>query len=235
MATFSEWTERLKVYNDYIRALAEHKLKTAQAELVLAEAQHVLAMVEAKRLVIRELERQFQKLKTFENKTQKTIEQFEMRSNDCQNLLDGDFLASIVYTRARAGYKFFLNKALIESPDSLLDIEVPANARPASNFVNCRTQGGTTDPLPEDETTAIGMMEWMFENRYVAKTGRPAQRTVLKLVKAIDSCASSAVTTMKSAIKAMSKDTYDTWKPVEILGIEVDATAKSIESAGATA
>ena len=36
--SFSEWTERLKVYNDYINALANYRLNVAKAEKEHAEA-----------------------------------------------------------------------------------------------------------------------------------------------------------------------------------------------------
>ena len=57
--SFGEWTERLKVYNDYINALANYRLNVAKAEKEHAEAANLWALARAKAVVIRELERDF--------------------------------------------------------------------------------------------------------------------------------------------------------------------------------
>lgn len=229
--TFSEWTERLKVYNTYIKTLGEYKLNTAKAEKELAQAQGELAVARAKATVARQLERDLNGLVRLENTVRRKVTAFRKRERRVLALLTGRRIATNRYSASVAAYKTFEIEALLEAPDTLFGVQVPLTARSPSNFIDVRNRG-QIEPTPTEVENGLQYMDWLHQRRYITKTGSAAQRVVIAMIATINSVAEDEVEKMKEAMAQMRDKTYQAWQPVSILGVPVNSAAKKVESAG---
>ena len=230
--TFADWTDRLKVYNDYIKALAEYKLKTAQAEVEIAKAADLWADVRAKHTVIDQIQRELKAFNQAQASMKREIKQVEDREKAALRLLRGSKLETNAYSNAWANYVWFETSAVIGSGDKLYLVKVKQSARTADNFIV------TSPKFPlvaatKDIDNGLKLMDWMNDHRFVADRGSDAQQVVVKLFQEINAVATKTVADINARLAAIRKNTFDAWNFNAILGVSPNPAAKKIESAGA--
>jgi hypothetical protein len=230
--TFADWTTRLEVYVDFIRALGEHKLKSAQAELAWAEALNQYTVVEARQVVVGQLRRAMRRLDREEARYARWVWQVELRRRRVDILVAGRRPSANSWPAIAAAYHWFASRALLETGESLFDITVPAAARGGANYRNATLPTIACGDVPEDLTTALGLMEWLFEERYVPRVGSAAHRVVVQLMQAMNQPARATVQLLRAQLDALHTATYDTWKPLAILGVEDSQVTREIKQAG---
>lgn len=224
---FQAYTERLKVFNDFVRALGEYKLKEAEAELKNAQAAGEYVRVRILDSVRLQLEVDLRKLRTASRETERQIKSLEGRSQAASLFLRGEFLPN--YGSAKIGYKYFETQAMLEGSEDLFAIECRSESIQAKHLVNCRTKGGECAALPEDlEPNALAFMDWMLGKKYLPRTGTPAQRCVIKLFQAFNNIAKRKVTAIQELYSQVKKGTYDVWQPASIIGLEPTPAQKRV-------
>jgi hypothetical protein len=230
-ASFADWTERLKVYNDYIRALADLKLKTAEADLQNARAANEMAVVRLKEVVIGQLERDLRAFNRAIASERRSLEQFNKKDRAARLLLRGSRILSGSFVSGWSGYVFFESRALLEAGDRLFRIRVSKAARKSSNFISISNQQ-TADDAPPDIENALQLMQWLHEKRYLAARGSMGQFVVVKLFQEINQIAKDAAEAIRTRMSEMRSTTYDVWKLRTIFGASDSPAAKRIEATG---
>jgi hypothetical protein len=232
VGTFADWTTRMEVYVDFIRALGEHKLKAAQAEVAWAEAMGQYAVVDARRLVVRQLQRSMRQLHREEARFARWAWQVDQRRRRIDILVSGRRPSAASWPGIRAAYHWFASRALLESGESLFEITIPSAARSGANFRNATLPSIACADLPADLSTALGMMEWLLDERYVPRPGSAAHRVIVQLFRAMNAPAQATVARLRAELDALRSSTYETWKPLAILGVEESRVIREIKDAG---
>ncbi len=229
--TFAEWTERMKVYNDYVRALAEYKKVAAENLIRQAEAQQKWQKARAMQIVVRQLELAIRGLNREKTRNNREIAKIRAREKDTELLMRGR--RTNHFQVAWGGFEWFMRKALVEpGGDDLYDIVISSEARPARNFLNNRQPEKSCDPVPEDLQNVLEFADWMRSKQYMARFGRPAHRDLRGLLESINEIAGATVETLRDYIAQIEQGTYNAWQPVSIIGVETSATATKIQEAG---
>jgi hypothetical protein len=230
-ASFADWTERLKAYNDYIRALADLKLKTAEADLQNARAANEMAVVRLKNVVIGQIGRDLRAFNRAIASQRRSLQQFENKDKAARLLLRGSRIMSGSFVSGWSGYVFFESRALLEAGERLFRIRVSKAARKSSNFISVSNQQTVNDAPPEIEN-ALQLMQWLHEQRYLAARGSMGQLVVVKLFQEINQIAKDATGAIRKRMDEMRSTTYDVWKLRAIFGASESPAAKKIEEAG---
>ena len=229
--SFADWTDRLKVYNEYIKALADYKLKAAQAEVQIAQAANIWATVRAKQIVMRQIERDLRAYNRARAQITNEIKRVRKKDKSAQLLLRGNSIQSVSFTRAWLGYVFFESRTLLESGDALYDIQVPSTSRRASNFICIGSAAGPID-APDEIENVLQLMQWLKDQRYITAGGSRAQQVVVRLFRAIASVAKKTTDELQSRMVKMRDGTYEPWNFNGILGVSTNSAAKKIQEAG---
>jgi hypothetical protein len=226
--SFEDWTNRLKVYNDYIKALADYRKAAAEAVLKEAQAAGEWAKVKAMQVVIRQMVLELQRLNRQRARVAKEIKRITELARRARPLLSGRQLGA--FASAWSAYQQFEQKALLESTTDLYSIPVPESARAASHFLDNRAPARPCEPLPKDVVTALGLAAWLRSMKYMARSGTPPHQSLAHLFRAINGVAQQEVKVMQEAIEQMRKGTYDAWKPSTIIGVPTKLRKTSVES-----
>lgn len=225
--TFEDWTNRLKVYNDYIKALAEYKKVAAEAMLKQAQAAAQWEQVRAMQVVIRQLQLELKRLNQQTGRLNKELKRLAELGKRASLLLSGKRLTS--FAQCWAAYQQFELKALLESSADLYAIKVPTVAHSASNFLNNRDPDRACEELPESVGTALALASWLRTQKYMARSGRPAHQALALLFRALNDVAKQEIKLMEQALEQMRKGTYDAWKPPAVIGVPSKLRRAAIE------
>lgn len=231
--TFSEWTDRLRVQNEYITALGGYKLRRAQAEVLEAEKQNLMAVVQAKRQVVRQIQRDLRIYNAERNSRIRQREETQRRIKYAEMLLRGRRISSQGFQTAWRAYQRFETPALLASGDEILSVKVPKSARRESNFVAIKENRDVV-AVPDEIQNGLQLMHWLKEKWQIAVSGSDAFRVVLKVFEKINQVAEKQNKDLNDRLDRIRKDTFDPWDLNAILGVEGSAAAKKIASAGAS-
>jgi hypothetical protein len=222
------------VYNQYIAALAEYKLKTAQAEKQRAEALNDLATVRMKQVVIAQLERDLREYNRSRKSLDAELKRMAVREQYALLLLQGRRMESSTFGHGWRAYAWFESQAMLERGSNLFRIELPADARGSENFLPLRAEA-SAEPAPDTVRNALQLMDWMHDRKYVARRGSKAQECVAGLYRAINSVAAQSAQKLRERLAEIRKGTYDPWSGNGTLGGQRIAAANKIERVGVIA
>lgn len=227
--TFADWTERLKVYNDYIRAVGEAKLKIAESLLKEAEAAQIWHEVRKQQVIVNQLMKDLQSFNRASASMRIEEKKLKEKSEKVSLLLRGRAILPTSFKTSWAAYTWFESRALLErGSDSFFAIKVPASARTESNFVTIR-KTDIAVPAPADIGNALQLMNWLHEHYFLPKHGSNAQLVVQKLIAKINAVAEDSAKEMRDRVDKLQKGTYDFWNLASIIGASENAAAKRIE------
>lgn len=229
--TFADWTERLKVYNEYIKALAEYKLKAAQADVEAAKAANLWAEVRAKEIVIEQIQKDLKEFNQTRAETKRELKQIQDREKAAMRLLRGSKLETNAYSSAWASYVWFESGALIGSGEKLYLVKVKSSARTANNFIATSPKFPLVDAT-KDIDNGLKLMDWMNDHRFVADRGSDAQLVVTRIFQEINAVAAKSVAEINTRLAAIRKNTFDAWNFNAILGVSPNPVAQRVQTAG---
>ena len=230
--SFSEVTDRLKVQIDAITALADAKVKRAEAEKIKAETAGQLERVRAMRALVSQLERDIRSFEKSRRKLKAVQQKLENRVKNAQFLLSGRRLSAARFATARANYRLLLQEALPTAGEDLIDTSIKASARTKDNFIPVKSNTEPTQ-APESVDNVLELVGWMNRKRYTASVGSQAQLAVIKVFKAINAVAKAANDALREEIKGLRNGTLDPWNPSAIvLGSAPNAAASKVAKAG---
>ncbi len=227
--SFEDWTNRLKVYNDYIKALGEYKKSSAEAELKLAEAAGLWSKAEAMRVVIRQMVRELQRLHRQTGQVQTQVKRIGQLARRARLLLAGRRLEG--FSQAWSAYQYFELRAMLESEADLTAVLLPVDSHDAVYFLDNRFPQRACQPLPTEIGTALGLAAWLRTSKYMVRSGSPPHTSLAHLFRAINSVAEREVQSLLAALDALRKGTYDSWKLPQILGVPLKSRRWAIEQA----
>lgn len=230
--TFADWTERLKVFNDYIRALGDFKVNDAEAKLKLAQAESILFEIRKQEIVLSQLQRD---LKLF-NKSRGTLmreaKRVEDRAKRALLMLRGSSISLTSFNRAWSAYIWFEPRAMLEAQGSkLFDIKVPASAKAERNFIALKQRNSGIEAAPKEIKNGLEFFDWLHEMRFMTRRGSDAQKIVRRIFESINTVAKNELKEMRDRINNMKNQTYDVWNLPAILGAPENASARNIEQA----
>lgn len=226
---FEQWTNRYKVYVDYIKALGQYKKDLADAEIKNAEADQQREKVKVMQAVKKRLDNDMKGLAREENKARKETARLKKKAKEAARLLRGQRLQAL--STAWRAYGWFQLQAMKESPNKLYELQVTEAARDNSNFFYNKDRTKECDSLPTTVTSVVQMAAWLREKGYLPKMGE-AHRLFAMLYNSIDEVAGSANDAYLQRVQEMKDKTYEAWQPVMLIGGPSSSTGKKIEEAG---
>lgn len=233
--SFSEWTDRFRVRNDYFKALGEYKLRLAQRDLVKAEAENLRTAIDLKRLLIKQLERDLRALARERARAEQLVQKSRTPAKKVSRLLEGRKLSTGVFADGRAAFFVMLPEALISTgvQEAAFDKPIPRSATTSGNFISVRDDRPATN-VPDEVVNAAQLMEWMLDRKreFVARLGSGAQRAVLAIFKAIADGAKAEVAAIRAALESMRAGTYTAWKVDSSLDFIATGAGAKILAAG---
>jgi hypothetical protein len=232
VGTFSDWTKRLEVYAELLRALGEFKLKSAQAELAFAQTVQLYQQIQTRQIMIEQLQRALWRLNREEARLAKQVWRIDQRRRRVSMWVSGGRLAVQSWGRVINAYHWFATQSLLEAGESLFAVKLPAEARQADQYQNSIDPSSGTIDAPASITSVLGLVEWLLDQRYQLRAGTAAQRAVMELLRAMNAPAKMAVDRMQRELEDLRRGTYDTWKPLVILGVEESSVAREIKETG---
>lgn len=233
LATFADWTERLKVYNMYISTLAKYKQETARVERARAAKAGAAEVVRAKQLVIKELQTHIRLLHKVVGQHNREAALVAQRERRTLQLLSGERITGSLASAWNA-YWWFETHALLEAGAEVQAVRLPRAARDAECFFDNRDELRTCEAAPASVHTATGLAVWMHRMNYLPRGGSAAQGAMVELFRVINGVAAPMVAEMHAAIASMQAGAYNAWNPRVLLGVTPSAIAARIESAGAS-
>jgi hypothetical protein len=228
--TFAEWTARLKVFVDYIGALAEYKLRTAEARIKQLQGDDIQATLRLRELLIAQLQKDLRAFDRDKGRIAREIALIGKKEKSARRLLLGKKIDSSSYSSGWAAYVWFETRALMESGTALYKIKVPAAARSMGNFIAISPRH-SAEAAPKEVDNALKLMDWMNDRRFVADRGSGAQQVVVALFQAIDKVAGETRQELEKRIEQLKKNTLDPWKLPELLS-NLSPSAQNIQRAG---
>jgi hypothetical protein len=227
--TFADWTERYKVYNEYVKALGEYKLNSAKAELELAKAANIWVVVRAKELLVDQLRKDLRSVNKSTGSLKRQIKSMERRRKRMSSLLKGKRLSK-TFTAAWNAYLWFETEVAMTAPEKLQNAKVTSAARDASNFFsNKKNDTRDVEQAPSEIVHAGQLANWLRKKKYMVENSSSAWFVIAKLFKISSDHAGSQVKEMRSRIKQIRDDTFEVWDTSFILGLGMEA-AKRIEA-----
>ena len=233
LATFANWTERLKVYNTYISTLAKYKHETARAERVRAERTGAAEVVRAKKFVIKELQTHIRLLHKVVGQHDREAALVAQRERRALQLLSGGRITGSLAS-AWTAYWWFETHALLEAGAEVEAVRLPKAARDAECFFDNRDELRPCEAAPATIHTGTGLATWMHRMNYLPRAGSAAQSALVDLFRVINGVAAQSVAELHAAIASMQAGAYNAWNPRVVLGVTPSAIAARIECAGAS-
>lgn len=225
--SFAEFTNRLKVYNEYIKALADYQKSVAELELKRAEAAAQWEKVRVMEVVLQQLVRDFDNLRKVIAKNKSEIVRLQAREKLALALLRGRPIAT--WSQSWRAFDWYLERAILESSEDVYAIELSSGAHAASNFISQRGKEFPAATLPSDIQNVLAMVRWLREEKMLPRVGSEAHRAFLQLARVINETVLSTISAMQKAIDDMRKGTFDAWKPPQLLGVLEGTRRASVE------
>jgi len=229
MATFADWTERLKVYNDYIKAMGQYAKDVADAALTRAKTAGEWQKIAAIQMILKELMIAQNALKTEEYKVKQEIDRIRNQERRAILLLRGARIDS--FQEAWAAYLWFQGRAMAETGDKLFKIKVGPDARSPDNFIDNSKPANECEELPASVKNVLGLAAWLKEKKYMAKNGSAAQELLAQLFSEINNLAAETVTKLRDHITEIDKQEFDLLKHPAIPGVAASPAAAKVERA----
>jgi hypothetical protein len=225
---FEPFAGRLAAYSDFVRAAAQYKVADAQEQLIRAQADGHQALAESLWIITRQLETDLYRLNNSAHAAQRRITEIARKARYAQHLLSGTRMAD--FPGCASAYKYFETQAKIEAGEALFaQLTIPANVIEAGDFFDNRDPGRQCQsPQAHDLRNALTLIDWTFRMQYVAKSGSAAEEQFVRLFKAIASVAHNTIAEINHYMEQLRQKTYDTWKPVQIMGLESTPAERSI-------
>ncbi len=226
--------KREQVYNDFVRALGQYKLNVAQAELAEAQAAGQIERAMILDTVRMQLYSDLQRLDAESQVAERRIHDLQVKARYALKLLEGRTVAGS-FGSVRDCYKYFETRAMIEADEALFKpLSASGEGVTGADFLdNHSPDRPCLDPKAADLRNVLTLINWTFPMQYLARPGTPAMFLFVQLFRAIGSVAGETVGQLNQYIDQIRKNTYDTWKPVMLAGLDASAAAKAIlESTG---
>lgn len=213
MATFAEWTERLKVFGELLKADGERRLNLAKASLEEARAAGQIIKVRALQQLLKHLETERRQLLKQRRKLERQIDTINADGKLVERLLRGRCFDTMQFGRARSTLRRYLADALLEDAgQSLFSASIPQKAKSASNFVNCKANSPTSKPAPDELENGLELVDWMLTNRHIPLLGKPAHKVLRDVIAAIDNVAGVTVKELEDVLDKVVNNKLDTWQ-----------------------
>lgn len=224
--TFDQWKSMAELQLKFMDSLGAYQAKVAEAELKQAEAnyqnaktQDLLMIVRAKEAVVRQLELDMYNMNRTKHKRQAHIDQIGSMGKKAAMIREGDHLDIQLVGALWQGYEYFSKLVPSSILDQIMDTQIDSRAREANNFVLLRDKTTPCINVPTDLANVIELIEWMRGQHYMPKRGKYAYRQIIDAFGLIAGVADIEIAKIQKDLADMEKGTYETWKPVELLGI----------------
>jgi hypothetical protein len=220
--------ERVKAFAELVKAVGQQKLQTAQAELTEAVTAGQWVRARIIETTLAQLQADFDTANHAQLAAGKKIRDLDGKAHAASMLLRGTQISA--YTHARDAYRFFEKQALIEADESLFTTTFKAATIRGSQFLDNRSpEKPADDPQFDDETiNALQLMDWALQKQYIARPGSKAQQSFVRIFKQIAEVAKKTLTAIEGTRDKIRTQVFETWKPVQILGVEPTAAEKRI-------
>lgn len=222
------FTDRMRAYNDFVRAVGEYKLNEAQADLIEAQAAGAIERAMILDAVRTQLIIDLEALNAESAAAARKIAAVTRRAGYAIHLLNGTPMAD--FNGCVDAYKTFEKAALLEADEKLFaPLSVATNAITGADFLDNRDPDRPCqDPRPTDLANAIRLINWSFRMRYIALPGSEAQHQFVRVFQTIGTVADRTVGKIRTYLDQLKSSTYKTWNPVQIIGLESSSAARSI-------
>ncbi len=226
------WQSLAKVQVQFIDALGEYKLRTAQADLAHAVASGEWAVARIKADLVGELETSLRRLNRSRYRTAQRIQRLERLARELARLRSGEDLDPAHLPRVWAAYTVFERAVPAATLERLVTVPLDAASRPGENFADLRRPGRTCPAVPDSVDNVHALLAWLKHEGLVPRRGSAAYRQVLAAIGLLAGFAAAEVTALQAALQEMQQGTYSAWQPVVLVGLPDSVDARKIIKLG---
>jgi hypothetical protein len=231
---FDAFPARLLAYNDFIRAIGQQQLNSAQAELYEAQAAHEMERVQLLSDLVGQLETDLYNLNQQQANLADQYKKIVFKAHYAEHFLSGRELYD--YNGVVDAYKFFEKSAKLEIGDALYTAITPENRAKLgkANYIHNDSKEPVENPPDEALENSLTLINWCFEKHYYARSGSFAELIFMHLYQAIAAVAQESLKNIDSLSTQLRSNVFTTWNPMTIITADSTAVDKQI-AARATA
>ena len=224
---FDAFAERLRAYNDMVRAVGEHKLLDAREQYVRAQANGLEARAALLWDLVFQLESDLDRLNNTARAADRRIAVIARKARFAQYLLSGKPIPA--FAASADAYRFFERQVKIEAGDKLYSLTIAPGSITADDFIdNTHPNQSCQPPQPRDLRNTCALMAWTLRMKYVARAGSRAEELFARLFRIIASVPRKTTDDINRYMDELRRKTYEVWKPVQIIGLEASSEGKRI-------
>lgn len=229
---FEQWKAMAEIQLKFIEKLGEYKLNAARTELTQAVAENLRTVIRAKRRIVQELEQSFRRLNRMRYLMGQRAELIGKMAGKANMIRRGERLSKELVSRMWQGYGFFEKLVPFEVLEQIMEMEIQSATCSGRNYSYVRDRSTECVDVPDDLQNVFELIEWIRSKRYMPRKGKPAYRQIVKAFSLMAKVAETRTAQLSKDLRQMEKSTYETWKPVELLGIPPSEDIKKIVTAG---
>ena len=231
-----------EVQIDFITAIADARLKAAQADEQEALAKQDLATAAMKQEMAKQLSAAYQRLTAHRRDLELQIQEAVGRWQAVHLIVDGENIAHSACPRLWTAVRRLLRDTMDTNTskiDYLQGVLYTADDLNPSNWADRSVEQNTVrrHPLPASPANGVQLLSYLASAWFLMPRAgtHPWQLTVQSLGVLAGYC-QDEITKMQQAIKDLEAGTYDVWKPIDFatLTTHPNTDVKSVAMIGAT-
>jgi hypothetical protein len=226
------WQSLAELQVEYLEALGEAKLRVAKAEVAQAVAAEHWAVARMKMTLARELQSTLLRLRQQRHRTRRRIQRLGRHAHAAAKIRSGEDLPASQLNLMWGGYTVFERLTPVSVIEELSNIPLHPEARRGASYAAAESNRPCPDP-PAEVSNVLGLISWLRRHRLVPRRGTHAYRQVVSAFARIASVAETQTEQLRSALRALEEDTFETWQPAVIAALPDNVDVKKLLSLGA--
>ena len=226
--SFDRWIAMAELQLKFLDARGSYRIKVAEAELKLAQAEYeraktadLLEVVKSKKRLVNQMNLDFNRVNRNRYRMEQRVKLISSSVSNVSRIRNGERLDSRLLGLLWQGFDFFYRLTSQSIIDQIMSMKIDNCSRSRDNFVLVRDKSFECQNVSSDLENVLELIGWIRLKNYMPRIGKPAYGQILTAFNLIASGADSEIAKLREDLASIEDRTYDIWKPVELLGMKI--------------